>query len=349
MRRGGRITPLLSFHSPFHALPSLPMGLLVPVGLDTQKRPVFPCNARKSESYSCPSCGVRLVLRVGSKKQPHFAHGNFSGCTSETVIHSCAKLLVRHVVTDFLAGRGKPPIIFRQCRRCGCTSKQPFPAHIERVEVEKTLPSGFRPDVVFLRDEEAIAAAEILVSHAVDAHKANTLGIPFIELEGEAICKNPFEWLPVTDRLLPLRCSHCADVLRVFTEAILRISTANRVPVPHGSFQTSYTSCWKCSKEILIFDWPGNSGWGHQMPKQRPFPRTIQYRYSKTVEHKYWANTCPYCESIQGNFFVSKYFHAPETYYHGNNSEEELRELRVIGLDELALALRREEATRDEG
>ncbi|MBL8151643.1 MAG: hypothetical protein JNN15_17085, partial [Blastocatellia bacterium] len=32
--------------------------------------------------------------------------------------------------------------------------------------------------------------------------------------------------------------------------------------------------------------------------------RTVQYRFSKTVGDKYWVNTCPYCESIQGDFFL---------------------------------------------
>ncbi len=31
---------------------------------------------------------------------------------------------------------------------------------------------------------------------------------------------------------------------------------------------------------------------------------TFVFRYSKTVERKYFANTCPYCNVIYGDFFL---------------------------------------------
>ncbi|HHW57747.1 MAG TPA: hypothetical protein GXX15_08810 [Clostridia bacterium] len=47
------------------------------------------------------------------------------------------------------------------------------------------------------------------------------------------------------------------------------------------------------------------------MPKKKPIPSTLQYRYSKTVGHKYWANVCPYCGSVQGDWFLHEESEGP--------------------------------------
>lgn len=50
-----------------------------------------------------------------------------------------------------------------------------------------------------------------------------------------------------------------------------------------------------------MFEWKSGL-WGDKpIP---PIPKTIKYRYSKTVGNKYWANTCSYCNSLQGDFFL---------------------------------------------
>jgi hypothetical protein len=53
-------------------------------------------------------------------------------------------------------------------------------------------------------------------------------------------------------------------------------------------------------------------------PEIQPMPRTIQHCYSKEAGSKYWANTCPFCKSVQGDYFL----HAePEGPFFGTDIE----------------------------
>ena len=70
---------------------------------------------------------------------------------------------------------------------------------------------------------------------------------------------------------------------------------------PAKPYVVSYGNCWKCRREIPFFRWEGL--WSKEPPPQ-PRPSTVQFRYLNTTKSKYWANTCPNCKSIQGDWFV---------------------------------------------
>ena len=71
---------------------------------------------------------------------------------------------------------------------------------------------------------------------------------------------------------------------------------------PEKPYQAGVTDFWKCEATIPVFQ----SGGGKRSQKSPPTPRprTVQLRYSKTVGAKYWANTCPKCKSIRGDWFL---------------------------------------------
>jgi hypothetical protein len=79
-------------------------------------------------------------------------------------------------------------------------------------------------------------------------------------------------------------------------------------------------SCWKCEKmmPVVALLAPEIEGTEHEicvlsdivaLPKdvlgyvQKRVP-TFQFRYSKTVQGKYYANACPGCRMLSGDFFL---------------------------------------------
>ncbi|MCW5822298.1 MAG: NERD domain-containing protein [Cyanobacteria bacterium TGS_CYA1] len=67
--------------------------------------------------------------------------------------------------------------------------------------------------------------------------------------------------------------------------------------------------CYKCREFIVVFTWSDHQMWSGMMPP-KPIPRSLKYRYSASLQKKYWVNTCQKCGATQGDSFVhssSKY------------------------------------------
>jgi len=71
------------------------------------------------------------------------------------------------------------------------------------------------------------------------------------------------------------------------------------------SFQYSAKlhQCYKCKEYIVVFSWSEHEMWPEAMPP-KPIPRSLKYRYSKSLQKKYWVNTCQKCGATQGDSFV---------------------------------------------
>lgn len=90
-----------------------------------------------------------------------------------------------------------------------------------------------------------------------------------------------------------------------FKKLIERISVESNIPIPEGyTYRYAPFECWKCNKEMLVFTWtePLISGSINIPPDPRPI--TLKERYTSTSNQTYWANVCPQCDSVQGDFFV---------------------------------------------
>ncbi|MBP7861547.1 NERD domain-containing protein [bacterium] len=61
--------------------------------------------------------------------------------------------------------------------------------------------------------------------------------------------------------------------------------------------------CYRCKEWIVVFTWQDHEMWSEAMPP-KPIPRSIKYRYSKSLHKKYWVNTCQKCGATQGDSFV---------------------------------------------
>lgn len=272
--------------------------LLIPFGVNNAGELVDPRAAIKGESYLCPACHSLLILRQGTMRVFHFAHKADCVCNQETVIHKTAKMLIRQVIEDWKKG-DKHPRIMRSCASCGSMIGQLLPDKVELAQEEYRV-GNFIVDVALMAKGSPLAAIEIRVTHAVEEGKEGSLPLPFIELKGEEVIEDPYHWVPLIDKFNPLTCEECKEEKK----RIFEISNQSNVKFEKDFFIPAIIKCWKCKKEILVFSWPNHGIFPKRKPHHEPFPRTLQFRFSKTQGEKYWANTCPYCLNIQGDHFL---------------------------------------------
>lgn len=62
--------------------------------------------------------------------------------------------------------------------------------------------------------------------------------------------------------------------------------------------------CYKCEKQMIVFDWSNSEMWSKEEPPE-PIPKTVQKRYTQTIGESYWANVCPFCNSVQGDWYLN--------------------------------------------
>ena len=291
-------------------------GLKIPYGIDSKGRLCSAERAKKGEEYFCPVCSGQIILKRGKVRRSHFAHKPDSGCSQETVVHKTAKLLIQEVVRAWKAGKGNPPILLRECDICGGLKEQKLPEKVEDALLEYRLSEGVIVDVGLLVKGRVQAAVEVKVTHEIDEEKLRKMSIPFIEVDGNEIIENPYLWKSLRDTFNSFICEECKDTFIKFQRKARRIARKCNIELPKAYYRYGITVCWKCKKEIIVFAWPEDG----LKPGVKPYPRTIRYCYSRTMDSRYWANTCPYCGAIQGNFFL---YMEPDGPFFGLNIEED--------------------------
>jgi len=270
------------------------------------------CSASSSEKgkeYFCPACGESVILRKGKIKIHHFAHrSNIEGiCNHETVIHKISKLLIKKVVKDWIDKKGESPSIVRKCQgSLECYEKiiQKLPEKVDGVKLECRLENGKIADVVLLSGSEVVSAIEIRVSHEVEERNITNYVVPFIELDGKELIENPMVWKPLVDKYKKVVCCECSEGFIKFFDEASRIAKRDKITLPKDFYKYGIQICWKCKADILVFDWDQQEAYSKIKPSYEPMPETIQFRYSKTINTKYWVNTCPRCHSIQGEHYL---------------------------------------------
>lgn len=294
--------------------------LRVPFAVDDEERIYSPATAEKDGNYSCPACGEPVIFKQGEIRIAHFAHKVSDICSQETITHKTAKLLVQKAVREWRSGKGNSPTLQRACQICGTSISQLLPGKVDSAVLEFRLADGWIADVALLVGEIAQAAVEIRVTHAVDEIKANRLPVPFIELDGYEVIENPTVWKPITDNFKPLTCDKCKSAYLRFQAKVKQVAEISNLELPTAYYRYGFCKCWKCKREIIVFAWPKDGMHDDAAPKAKPIPRTVQYRFSKTVGDKYWVNTCSYCQSIQGDFFL---YSEPDGPFFAVNVEED--------------------------
>ncbi|WP_028987587.1 competence protein CoiA family protein [Thermicanus aegyptius] len=296
---------------------------LVPLAIDEESKLYRPEEAKKDKTYFCPVCGEPVVLRQGNVRVAHFAHKTSIKCNQETILHKTAKLLVQKSIYDWKAGRADTPVIQRQCRICHTVENHPLPGEITDAILEYRLSEGYVVDVALMAGNVVKIAVEIKVTHGVDEVKTERLSVPFLELLGHDILTETLVWRPITERPKTFVCDGCKQKYKLawskFQAKAKLLAQSMRINLPTAYYRYGIYTCWKCKRDILVFTWPG--AYFNNPPKMKPIPKTIRYRFSNTIGRKYWANICPYCNSIQGNHFL--YFEPDGPFIGINNLFEE--------------------------
>ncbi len=247
--------------------------------------------------YFCPNCNEKVIFRKGNIKIPHFAHNSNTNCTNETILHRTAKMLVINSVNDFVNGKGRQPEIVRTCSICCGKHIQKLPSKITHAAAEVRLDTGFIADVGLFGIDTVEAAIEVFVTHLMESKKKENLGLPFIEIKAEDLINSPMQWTPIDDNLKNVICRECHQRFSDYSELIKKLSDKFNLNINMGKYGCGVTICWKCKNEIPVFL--------IEEVKEHFYPKTVKFKYSHTVRESCFANTCPVCQSLQGDFYLN--------------------------------------------
>lgn len=283
--------------------------------MDRGGTPVHRRDAWPRAVYSCPGCGGDLLVYDGPIRAKHYRHRAEQSCGGEGALHRAARRLVVAVVSRWRRGLGSCPVLVQACPGCHRPVQTPLrcPRWVVPV-MERRIEGGHRADVALLDEQRLVLAVEIRVTHAVDAEKYRSLeglGLPWVELDGEALLREPLRW-PVLQGAQTGRACRPECELPALRERLRRaaqrdrfavlewISRETRTRLPPPPWEAAPAVCWRCEHPILVFRWPGHAPWSDR-PPPNPHPKTIHRSFSRWAGRWYWANTCPYCDHIQSD------------------------------------------------
>lgn len=274
---------------------------LIPYAVDEDGQLIRRQDASRDQRYACPKCGERIILRAGDIRVKHFAHLGEIPCASETILHATAKRLIVEVIHAWKSGMGPALQVVRKCIDCDVSHFQHVPEKVLSAKSEYRLPSGRVADVALLGANGPMAAIEIYVRHLVPQEKAGSLEVPWVELNGDEVVADPLLWKPRNDRFKPYTCEDCNFQRTQHAKALERISRTLRIPLPWGVYHAEPANCYRCKQEMLVFTWPDHTMWTVRHPPE-PIPPTLTFAYTQTTGGRYWANICPHCHAVQGDW-----------------------------------------------
>lgn len=260
-----------------------------------QKQLVKLDDAQQDVEYICIACSNPLVVRASKNGKRYFAHKGKSSCDRDTAVKKIAISLLQKTITEWKAGQGEAPILHRRCRTCPTKIEQPIPDKVESAYID---PNNLFHLLLIAKNKPI---ATIMIHESDDWPQVE---IPFITLEIEAIYTNPYIWPPKHDGFKSFTCKDCHQRLENLQQETARIAKNLGISLPTSYYRYAPYQCWKCKKEMVIYTWPGKESQTGVMPTHQPRPSTIQHRFSNTVGEKYWANCCPHCHVIQGDFHL---------------------------------------------
>lgn len=287
--------------------------LKVPYGLSADNKLIAAANASKDCTYLCPCCNAVLVLKAGAVNIAHFAHPTNANCSAEGIVHITAKYLIKAAMNDNADGEVSITLEVT-CANCSAPAPKQLPyqtftgAEVE-VKVEQYI-----CDVVGYKKDGSMFAVEILNTHKVDTDKAINLPVYWIELKAEDVIDNPHKWLATQSKLKDCYCDKCkAKFKRIIAVADKYGVDRSLYSVIRNPDLKTYIAdtetCYKCENVIPIFWWRGVPFC--QVEPPMPRPKTIRYMDSLDHGGRYWANTCPRCNRLQGDFYLFMDIHAP--------------------------------------
>jgi len=157
-------------------------------------------DAEKTESYFCPECKYKLILKKSGKtgkntKRPHFAHYSQSpNCTPEGVLHKSFKLLLLEKIKNNITN--KIPInIEWECIYCHEKHNGNLIQAVIDAKDEYQMENCRADIALFCREGDPFAVIEIIVTHkpeetAIEYYKSKKIILIQIELNSEDDLEN---------------------------------------------------------------------------------------------------------------------------------------------------------------
>ena len=284
------------------------MELKVPFGERPDGALISVESARRNEQYRCPSCYEVLVLKAGEERIKHFSHPANTTCSQESILHLTAKKLLVQAIRLHAGGdAGGKILLSQECQDCGDPFSRPLPERTFTSAALEYKLESYYVDVIAFQNEKPRLAIEVRATHAVDAKKATELPLYWIELLATDVLARPNEWRPIASRLKSKSCKSCsekvAEILELAEKYQIDSSCFTPLHLSGGKpFVAAAETCFKCKERIPVFWWRGVP-FAETAPPS-PHPHTIKFRFSKTHGEKYWANTCPNCNRLQGDHFL---------------------------------------------
>jgi ssDNA-binding Zn-finger/Zn-ribbon topoisomerase 1 len=283
--------------------------LAVPFAYRSDGVPVRPAQAHRDTDYFCPACDEELIYRSGDIVRPHFAHRGDSPCSSpETILHHVAEHELAKAIEQWLDGEAPARVFVRECRVCReIVVDQKVPDSVTGVAVERAIRGEYQPDVILLAgqgdDAHAVAAFEVFVTHEIGETKSEGLDLPWIEVTAETVIQGrlpPASFEVRRDGLCNMMFAQSGQRLHTLRDRVDEILDRWNVDRTGNPYVIGIQERWSCGATIPVFKWGAPMHLTYRPLSSRP--RTIKYRYSKTIGSKYWANTCPNCNRTQGDF-----------------------------------------------
>lgn len=280
----------------------------VPVALGSDGRLYHIEDSPQGMDFQCPGCLMQVHPRRPSNRRPHFFHASLSHCSEETALHKAAKHWIAQLLRDAMTDISKRPTLWARCDTCDTAVSQLFDLRYSAVKVEQTLPSGLRPDVLLLQEQQPVAAIEIRNTHAVNHAKAFALDIPWVELDAIAVMNSPLAWYP-TQRQWEYevcfeypRCTSCHRRIISVRSIVSRLSTMRKqtvIDIPYA-IQTAPYRCHHCNKACLVYGWIRgesfesalSSAFGSSQADSMKLPATLVTLEDGRPEQQ---NSCPQC------------------------------------------------------
>jgi len=151
--------------------------------------------------YSCPSCGSRLIAKIGQHREHHFSHMGSLHCSQETYLHLLAKRLFEQALNVkepfYLNWRTSYHCIYKDAHSDCIRYKDhsiDILAKYSNVEVEKR-DGAFIPDILLSDEQGDKVYIEFANTHYSSEDKKQS-GIKIIEIsiskesDIEEMCKN---------------------------------------------------------------------------------------------------------------------------------------------------------------
>jgi hypothetical protein len=277
----------------------VPMAFRVPCATNSAKEFVPPDRATKGTQYWCPNCAVRVILKSGPKKRPHFAHERSAVCSAETVWHKWAKRLLEDRVSATLRGEALIVLIGDRCRGCDLPFAQAFPRHrVTTVQCEAPVASGHVVDVLLLDGGVPRLAVEVRVTHAVDSEKAAALTVPWLEVNAEEVVENPTIWRALRGKGLRVRCQHCEQMRSLRMKHAKHVRAWANLEFDPSQYPHWLGVCPHCNVVMLNIRYEGPN-------PPAPVPWTLcrdgyRGRGRRVVRRplRTWSSACAHCHAL---------------------------------------------------